>query len=296
MCGIAGWIRQDDEKLSKDEVKKILIELESRGKDATGIAWYDGKEVVILKSPGKASDFVKLKLFKKSLKSICSARWALLHTRQATSGEPQYNRNNHPIYTKDGMIIHNGIVTPDEQLPADSVNDSEQILRAIEKWGLKGLNKLTGSMAIAYVDFARPWAFYLYRNYAPIETAYKGSIFLFCSTDRILKRSIDGIDKPKSLEAYRVFKVKKNGITRLGKYGEGKFASGYQIWYGGKVYNPAEYYANFTADTRARALRPVRADTTMLDIDDDEEALAIGEYNKDLQLRSEIEEVGKVSC
>ena len=192
MCGIAGWMRRGDSKLTKDELISFLANLEVRGRDATGVAWRTNGRTYVLKSPAKATEFVELPEFQREIPSILDSSWVLLHTRQSTHGNPKDNRNNHPIYNKDGLIIHNGVVTPKEWLTgAQGQTDTEQILLYIQKYGWQGLADIRGSATFAYVDFKKP-GFYLHARGMPLMWAYdrKRKMFLFCSTKHILLQTL----------------------------------------------------------------------------------------------------------
>ena len=193
MCGIAGWYRSGDNKITESELKSLIIGLQVRGKDATGVAWKSQGYVYTLKSASKASDFINLPEFKKAIPEILDSTWVLLHTRFATHGSPKNYKNNHPVMNKKGLIIHNGIVTPKQPLDADGETDSEQLLLHIQKYGWHGISMLFGSAAFAYVNFSKP-GFYLYTDkLSSLSWTYdlERQMFLFCSTKRILTKAYD---------------------------------------------------------------------------------------------------------
>lgn len=213
MCGITGFYRTSDNQLTDKEVTDLLVNLSERGRDATGVAWLK-EEVLVLKTDVEARKFVELDEFKKNLPNICSSKWALFHVRNATHGDPTDNKNNHPIYSEKGLIVHNGVVSAKEELPADGECDSEQILRSIDKWGFDGIKNVFGSMAFAYAKYDSLDKFYLYRNYNPLIYTWVRGIFIFCSSENILDKSVGGISYFKSLDPYSLYEIGQYGLKR----------------------------------------------------------------------------------
>ena len=242
MCGIAGWFRYGNIKPTETELTSLFTSLQTRGTDAAGIAWIKDGSIRLLKAPVRASEFVELPDFKKVTPDILDADWVLLHCRQATNGSPRMNENNHPIFNKKGMIIHNGVVTVDKALRAGGETDSEQIMLYVQKYGWEeGLSKVSGFLAIAYVDFMVP-GFYLYAHNAPIDWTYdfRREMFIFCSTKHIMEKGFGRLET-KGTPDDTVYHVGYNHqITEIGKFKTKPFTCTY--WKGGK------YYARTTPD------------------------------------------------
>lgn len=197
MCGIAGWFCYGNNRVTKEELKKMFVNLEVRGVDATGVAWDTGSSFFILRSPKKASEFVKLSDFNKDIDQIVSSKWGFCHTRAATHGNPQNNLNNHPIMNEKGLIVHNGVVNfRGQKIAAKGETDTEQLLLNIQKNGwVKALGDYYGSASFAYKDF-RYKGFYLYTDGCmPLVWAKdeERRILFFCSTDNILKKAVKNI-------------------------------------------------------------------------------------------------------
>ena len=84
----------------------------------------------------------------------------LVHTRAATKGSPRQNVNNHPMYAGSAAVVHNGVISNDDELfktlklDRKAETDSD-ILRAIvdehgiTPEGIEVLGKVKGSAAIA---------------------------------------------------------------------------------------------------------------------------------------------------
>jgi len=225
MCGIAGIIGG---KVTPSQITDTLLQMQVRGTDATGISWYNGKEVHVVKSACKASEFVDLPDFTNNLAAICGAKWVLMHTRAATHGSPADSKNNHPIVNKHGLLIHNGIVTPvTEHLTAQGQTDSEQLLLNIQKYGFEGIGKLSGWAAIAYVNFGHQDTVYLFRDGAPIKFSVENRVVRFGS----LHEFILGLGGTRSivLPSGRVFKVanSKIGVVKKVRLHEHQYSKGY---------------------------------------------------------------------
>jgi len=144
MCGICGVIGESKDPAASFEVlTQLFLKTESRGEDAAGY-WgaQKGREGAIAyhKEPGKSTDFVKKKVWRKISKF--DPNLMLLHCRYATPGigVPAVNHNNHPFVSADKALalIHNGKV-PDIEYRAlaqryelVSKCDSEILLRVFE--------------------------------------------------------------------------------------------------------------------------------------------------------------------
>jgi len=210
MCGIAGYIKTKNSnfKITGNNIINTLKMLEVRGKDATGVAWQDEnkKKFWVIKTPSPASDFIELEAFKSSLPDIIKSKIVLLHTRQATQGDPVDNQNNHPIHNRGGLIIHNGMVHVSETLPGNGETDTEQIMLYIQKYGFAdGLNKVSGSMSIAYIDF-KDINLYLYSEIMPLSYHKEREILIFASTSLILSKGFN-TNPVKDLPKMTLFKI-----------------------------------------------------------------------------------------
>jgi glucosamine 6-phosphate synthetase-like amidotransferase/phosphosugar isomerase protein len=219
MCGIGGVILIDKNRTKREiqEIRKItkrlLLELENRGSDSSGITVINKNHVKVFKQPIEAKQFVNMKLFNDMLERITNnTKGILLHTRAVTQGSKENNLNNHPIVAGDIIGVHNGIIYNDDEIfqnfrqhfKRQAEVDSEAIFRLINHYLKrdsfrdirsikKALKKLRGSMAIAFIDRFNIGSFYLYTNsnFTPITLAYipKLRIFVFASNKRYIKHS-----------------------------------------------------------------------------------------------------------
>lgn len=115
MCGIFGaLVVERGAKLNIAVLEELAIINEERGHHAFGFASTNGKRVQVYKSAGAPSE-----LCHKIGELLLPRATALVaHTRHATHGSPEDNRNNHPHNVpsmrqerkRDGVIVHNGVV------------------------------------------------------------------------------------------------------------------------------------------------------------------------------------------
>lgn len=243
MCGIAGFLSIN---LTDEEALKIattlLLEQEERGKDATGI-YTDGR---IVKAPLKASDFIRY--LPETFGKI-----TLLHNRSATKGSEWDNNNNHPLFSDNWVLIHNGVLRMEKLATYKYMGevDSEILLSYIETQGLpEALTKVEGSAAIAVIH-QKGKSIFLWRNSAPIILGYiPKKCIIFASTaaailkaaQQILPLKLDMFPEVylSDTESEQLIRVSRNKIKKLGIFKSkedtryySKF--GFERYYGSKV-------------------------------------------------------------
>lgn len=219
MCGIGGIIligskrTQRQIKEIRSIAKRLLLELEKRGSDSTGITIVNKGYIRVFKQPIEARKFVKGFLFNDMLGRVTNdTNGILLHTRAVTQGSKENNLNNHPIIAGDIIGVHNGVVYNDDEIfrnfrqhfSRKAEVDSEAIFRLINhylksdsfndiKSIKKALKKLYGSMAIGFVDRFKVNDFYLYSNssYTPVTLAYipELRVLVFASKKEYIRHS-----------------------------------------------------------------------------------------------------------
>lgn len=179
MCGIAGFsLTKEDAGAVNSRVLAgmLLINIEHRGRHATGMAWTettpDGLMWWYDKAPVPARKFGK---HVAQMPKHC--RRALLHVRYATTGDPENNDNNHPIIvpsesggsvigTHNGMISNYSDVMKRHGFPWVGEVDSQVIFHLMGRDAFlkEDLRQLHGSMALASVDTADPTVIRLART------------------------------------------------------------------------------------------------------------------------------------
>lgn len=183
MCGIAGLKRmgKDSEPINIVQVQTLLMKIQHRGGDASGIAIQreDGT-VVVYKAPTIAWKFLAEEETRKFLEEqLPGAMTVLLHTRLATLGEPRFNENNHPVFAGKVAVTHNGMIQNhwdlfrDMKLERKAKVDTDVIRAILDEHGLtregiKQLGRMRGSAAIAAVSPEQPDVLLLSRVGSPL--------------------------------------------------------------------------------------------------------------------------------
>lgn len=195
MCGISGIHFFNHKKRALADwqvegiVNELLLGIEKRGEDSTGVATIRGNgDIWIEKAELKASEFIKHRTsLDKKVKSI------LLHTRYATQGHQSNLLNNHPIDYGNAVIIHNGHINNDDELFTDenldrkAEVDSEIIAALFDKHGIEKahltLQKLSGGFAIAAIDQRKPTALVLAKGMRSPLVYYKNDNFIVWASE-----------------------------------------------------------------------------------------------------------------
>lgn len=193
MCSISGYIALGDKRPNKENIGEMFVAGESRGTDASGIAFInDNNKLEVFKDAVSASAFIKSTTWQE----LTMPKIMVLHTRAATQGVPQINDNNHPITNADvtKALVHNGIITNEDDfgVPRNEV-DSKAIMLAYEKYANKQemYTNLKGSYAVALLDETTPDTLTLWKHTNPLELMFdiKNKIIYFASTEIMLKKN-----------------------------------------------------------------------------------------------------------
>ena len=120
MCGIFGMFARASvfsSKVAASAFNRLLILSESRGKEASGIAFLHGNKVRIFKQPISPSEMIRSSEYKKLLKEFTSSESSeknvvamMGHSRLVTNGDQNTRANNQPVNTVEMTGIHNGII------------------------------------------------------------------------------------------------------------------------------------------------------------------------------------------
>ena len=139
MCGIVAIDIQDISSDQIEEVKRILLETEIRGRHASGISWYSNGQVHTVKASKPISQLLEDFDIYRCVDENDGHLAMIAHIRYSTS-DLDYNQ---PITTaQDFAVVHNGIISQaepgtwnEEYGLGDPLgrNDSELVLMALEQ-------------------------------------------------------------------------------------------------------------------------------------------------------------------
>jgi asparagine synthetase B (glutamine-hydrolysing) len=168
MCGILGFA-SNNRNLKEQQIKNNLLKLfllsESRGKESSGIAIKDtlSRKINILKEPIPASKLINSAKYQNFIEQFLCPNLkkplaVIGHSRLVTDGSEDDNNNNQPVAKSQGVAIHNGIVTNVNDLWAKHPElkrifevDTEIILDLIRLNTNKG-SKLTEAIKKTYEE------------------------------------------------------------------------------------------------------------------------------------------------
>ena len=209
MCGLAGIILKEKDR-DNDTLNRVskaftsmLYEADMRGGHATGFALVDKfGGYTICKKPKDAYRFFEDQETQDNIDLIYNGVTTLMgHTRYATLGSPEINKNNHPIRTGQTIGTHNGSISNHAELFSKysmtryAQVDSEAIFRlyetadSLDDFIQDRLPKVSGRVAIVWADLERPEYVYMVKANNPIQMYYIPEIdgYAYGSTDAIVK-------------------------------------------------------------------------------------------------------------
>lgn len=197
MCGIAGFSLTPSSKVKPRQLANALLTaIEDRGYMASGYAYQVKNFMGYYKQPVTGS-MLSLKGMPKD------ARHVILHTRLATHGSVEDNRNNHPVMSPSGDIalVHNGVIYNHTQvrlkIDADLPDvDTSVIPAVIEQLGVDSLDVLDGDAAVAWFNRREHNTLHLARyHYSPLAMCQiEDGSFIFASTEELLWRVLIQLD------------------------------------------------------------------------------------------------------
>lgn len=209
MCGVIGVQMEMIDDRDLQIVRNLFVQSMVRGKHATGVTYFNGKELVTIKEPIPADEFIKKHdpvnwVYNHDMADApCLA--LVGHIRYSTS-DLRYNQPFQGIVIDEHFgpmptaIAHNGVLSQEStstwEYDTQTANDSEMILRALES-GDHPLEKFADkSLAVTQIQVLnraetnRPFPLvYGYRNHErPLwRLFHKGLIF--ASTKDIIVRA-----------------------------------------------------------------------------------------------------------
>lgn len=231
MCGIFGVVVGESSKFTpavlESTVNRLFKLSESRGKEASGLAFYSKDTIQTYKRPYSASYIIKKKEYKDMFKTHTGAPLAIIgHSRLVTQGRQEVHHNNQPVVTGGLVGIHNGIVTNDEdiwkQFPSMQRQhkvDSEALFCLIRKYYTENktpveavqaaFSHIQGASSIAVLfDDINHLALATNNGSLYICTNKAGNEFIFASEQYILNKLMGKSNLMKLLGEYDISHVK----------------------------------------------------------------------------------------
>ena len=218
--------------LSTKQLNKMTAILskacESRGTDATGIAYNSDGKLCIYKRP--------LPAHKMHYRIPKDVHTIMGHTRMTIQGNEKYNFNNHPFYgsvsNTDFALAHNGVLHNDillrttEELPDTKIEtDSYIAVQLIEKKStldtdsLKFMaEQLEGSFTITVMDEKSNLYFVKGDNPMCIYHFKSKGFYIYASTEEILQSALKKM--PYRFGRYEKVEIFSGEILKIDRYGE----------------------------------------------------------------------------
>ncbi|NHI94765.1 MAG: hypothetical protein EAX96_19900 [Candidatus Lokiarchaeota archaeon] len=226
MCGIAGIISTNETKNNIDNLLVILKNLINRGKNGTGIAFFDNQyNIQVIKkeiSPIQFADELKL--------NEIDSKIVIGHVRNPTIGEIS-EFNTQPILDCSGnmAVIHNGTIFNHKDLRKKLINsghkfngtvDSEVLPHLIEEnykhmGNLKdavelSVRDLKGYYTFAVISSYEPDQIILYVQHFPLIKYERENFTIFCSEREPLTHIIPNKLRIRNLKENKIFVIKNN--------------------------------------------------------------------------------------
>lgn len=192
----------------------LAAECETRGKDASGIAYNSGRRLHVYKRPVPAH--------KLRFRIPNDAPAIMGHARMTTQGSEKKNYNNHPFLGQTDYgcfaLAHNGVLRNDRmlrcsmKLPRTKIQTgSYTAVQLIEKKKALSLASLKymaeqveGSFTFTVLDERNNW--YLVKGDSPMCLCHypRSGLYLYASTEKILGSALEKmrlkLEKPKRVE------------------------------------------------------------------------------------------------
>lgn len=197
MCGIAGFSLSRNSVVNPRKLSHALLcGIESRGSQASGFAWDDGKSSGVFKCDVAGSS-LSLRGMPRSASSV------ILHTRYATHGSTKVMANNHPVMSPDNSIalVHNGVIYNHSRVREEFAQfslpevDTSVIPAIVQEHGWERFDMLDGDASVAWLDESDKGVLRVGRlSHSPLFVAQvKDGSFVFASTEQILLEALAGL-------------------------------------------------------------------------------------------------------
>lgn len=213
MCGVLGIIIKDFNEQDYDLVRSLFIQSMIRGKHATGVSYTKNNKVHTIKDPIPAEQWIQNQNLE-NWRNEDGNLYCIGHIRYSTSDL----RFNQPMSTDEIAIAHNGVISQESKdtwfekygYETETSNDSELILRALEKKENPLIKFCQASMAVCTIDNNK--VITGFRNEArPLYYSHDSKSIIFTSTKDIAKRS--NLTNTNKCSMLTVYKIENMNIT-----------------------------------------------------------------------------------
>lgn len=201
MCGIAGFSLSRGSRVNARQLSNSLLkQIEQRGRHASGFA-YSGHKGEGMHKGAVPGGQLALGTMPRNTKTV------ILHTRFATHGSVEDNRNNHPVLSPSGdiQLTHNGVISNHDSVRrvlSEEIQknmppvDTAVIPALIAAQGVSAVAKLSGYAAIAWLNSKEKGVLNLARlETSPVSwTQLLDGSFVYASTPQILSAALKSLN------------------------------------------------------------------------------------------------------
>jgi asparagine synthetase B (glutamine-hydrolysing) len=210
VCGIFGLVGTGNADFARD-LHGLFLQSESRGKEAAGLAAFDGNAITVLKEPQAASVLIRSQQYRAFIDDIVLSPAprtiaVIGHSRLITNGRSAISANNQPAIKDSAVAVHNGIICNDAkiwndhpELKRETELDTESFLALFESLRRKGQSEtaalanafqaIEGTASLAILLSDRPLLL-LATNNGSLYICRTGKRFYFASERYILEKVI----------------------------------------------------------------------------------------------------------
>jgi len=220
MCGLFGIVSRGSTALPQGTATSAITALvaasETRGREASGLAVAVGNMLEVYKLPVRGRTLLRAERSRTMLNGLEDAIAAgdhavcIGHTRMVTNGDPRNDSNNQPVTSGTLAVVHNGIITNEDDLWArdpllvrEAEVDTEVVVRLLEsridlKDGLAAavarvMAEVEGGNSFAVLDGSTGDIVLATANGSIHWTASPdGAVVIFASEEYILRTVVSG--------------------------------------------------------------------------------------------------------
>ena len=210
MCGVIGVHLSNPDKYDLELAKALFVQSMIRGKHATGVTYLVGSDLVTIKEPIPADEFVEKYDVREFINPATGDLTFIGHIRYSTSdlryNQPFQGKGIANTWAKGIAIAHNGVISQDPDIweyETETSNDSELILRCIEAGDCPIEVYRHRSMACVALEDG---VLHGWRNHErPLWMALRRNGLIFASTRDIIRRCgiVDHISQCEPLVRYQ---------------------------------------------------------------------------------------------